>query len=131
MRGCQRRNYTAGTTTVCDPEHTLAGCGLLREGCVLPPVQWRLIVILIRPARQEAIPLLFEMIRELRSYEQSLDKLTTTPDELERDGFGPDPRFRALVASWEGKPAGYALFFDCYSTWRGRQLFLEDLFRPQ
>jgi GNAT superfamily N-acetyltransferase len=82
----------------------------------------------IRPARKEDAPLLFEMIRELAISEQSLDELTTTPDELVRDGFGPDPRFRALVAEWEGKPAGYALFFDCYSTWRGRQLFLEDLF---
>ena len=82
----------------------------------------------IRPACKEDVPLLFEMIRELAVSEQSLDKLTTSPDELERDGFGPDPRFRALVAEWEGKPAGYAIFFDCYSTWRGRQLFLEDLF---
>jgi GNAT superfamily N-acetyltransferase len=33
-----------------------------------------------------------------------------------------------LVAEWEGNPAGYALFFDCYSTWRGPQIFLEDLY---
>ena len=44
------------------------------------------------------------------------------------DGFGPEPKFRALIADWEGKPAGYALFFDCYSTWRGPQIFLEDLY---
>jgi GNAT superfamily N-acetyltransferase len=82
----------------------------------------------IRAASVEDVPLLFEMIRELADFEQSLDKLTTTPDDLERDGFGPKPRFRALVANWEGKPAGYALFFDCYSSWRGPQLFLDDLF---
>jgi GNAT superfamily N-acetyltransferase len=85
-------------------------------------------VLSIRPARREDVSLLFEMIRELAISEESLDKLATTPNELERDGFGPEPRFRALLASWDGKPAGYAIFFDCYSTWRGRQLFLEDLF---
>jgi GNAT superfamily N-acetyltransferase len=86
----------------------------------------------IRPAHKEDVPLLSEMIRELAVSEQSLDKLTTTPDELERDGFGPEPKFRALIAEWDGKPAGYALFFDCYSTWRGPQIFLEDLFvRPE
>jgi GNAT superfamily N-acetyltransferase len=49
-----------------------------------------------------------------------------------RDGFGPRPKFRTLIAEWNGETAGYALFFDFYSTWQGRQLFLEDLFvRPE
>ncbi len=34
----------------------------------------------------------------------------------------------ALIAEWDGQPAGYALFFGYYSTWAGRGLFLEDLF---
>jgi GNAT superfamily N-acetyltransferase len=68
------------------------------------------------------------MIRELAEFEKSLHKLTNTEAELLEDGFGLEPKFRALVADWEGEPAGYALFFDCYSTWRGRQIFLEDLF---
>ncbi len=82
----------------------------------------------IRAARMEDVPLLFEMIRELANSEQALDKLTNTEADLRRDGFGPEARFRALIANWEEKPAGYALFFDCYSSWRGRQIFLEDLF---
>jgi GNAT superfamily N-acetyltransferase len=32
----------------------------------------------------------------------------------------------------DNQPAGYAFFFNCYSTFRGRGLFLEDLFvRPE
>jgi len=42
--------------------------------------------------------------------------------------FGPDPKFRALIAEWKGQPAGYALFFGYYSTWAGAGLYLEDLF---
>jgi len=50
-----------------------------------------------------------------------------------RDGFGAMPKFRALIAEWEGQPAGYALFFEFYSSFQGRAgLFLEDIFvRPQ
>ncbi len=82
----------------------------------------------IRPSGREDVPVLYEMIRELADSEKSLDKLTTTQTDLMNDGFGPEPKFRALIADWEGKPAGYALFFACYSTWRGPQIFLEDLY---
>jgi len=86
----------------------------------------------IRPASKEDVGLLFEMIRELATFEKSLHKLTNTQADLMEDGFGPEPKFRALIADWEGEPAGYALIFDCYSTWRGRLMFLEDLYvRPE
>ena len=82
----------------------------------------------IRAATIEDVKLLKTMICELASYEKELDKVGITEDELARDGFGPQPRFRVLIAEWDLNPAGYALFFDFYSTWRGRQVFLEDLF---
>ena len=71
------------------------------------------------------------MIGELANFEHELASVTITADDLTRDGFGPEPKFRALIARWAGQAAGYAVFFDFYSTWQGRQLFLEDLFvRP-
>ena len=33
-----------------------------------------------------------------------------------------------LIAEFDDEPAGYAFFFDSYSTFQGRGLFLEDLF---
>jgi GNAT superfamily N-acetyltransferase len=68
------------------------------------------------------------MIRELAEYERELDGVTIREEDLVRDGFGENPRFRALIAEWDEQPAGYALFFSYYSTWAGRGLFLEDLF---
>ncbi len=68
------------------------------------------------------------MIRELAEFEHELEWVTIREEDLARDGFGESPRFRALIAEWDGQPAAYALFFGYYSTWVGRGLFLEDLF---
>jgi GNAT superfamily N-acetyltransferase len=82
----------------------------------------------IRPATVNDVTLLRTLIRELAEYEKELDNVLITEADLARDGFGPQPKFRILLAYWDQEPAGYALFFDFYSTWRGRQMFLEDLF---
>jgi GNAT superfamily N-acetyltransferase len=85
-------------------------------------------MLLIRPATIHDAALLRTMIRELAEFEHELELVTITEEELARDGFGQNPRFRAWIADWDGQPAGYALVFGYYSTWAGRGLFLEDLF---
>jgi GNAT superfamily N-acetyltransferase len=82
----------------------------------------------IRPASFHDASLLRTMIRELAEYEHQLDLVTIREEDLARDGFGDRPRFRALIAEWDGFAAGYTLFFGYYSTWAGPGLFLEDLF---
>lgn len=83
----------------------------------------------IRPATREDVPTLLMLIRELATYEKKRHKAVVTEDDLLRDGFGQQPKFRALMAEWEGRAAGYASFFYFYSTFQGRPaLFLEDLF---
>src|SRR5882757_8026353 len=83
----------------------------------------------IRPATRDDVPVLLSLIRELAAYEKKAHKAVVTENELLRDGFGPQQKFRALIAEWNGEPAGYASFFYFYSTFQGRvALFLEDLF---
>jgi GNAT superfamily N-acetyltransferase len=82
----------------------------------------------IRPGKVEDVALLRTMIRELAEFEHELEDVTIREEDLARDGFGVNPRFRTLIAEWDGQPAGYALFFNYFSTWSGRGLFLEDLF---
>lgn len=87
----------------------------------------------IRTATENDIPEILKLIRELAEYEKLAHLVVATADDLRRDGFSERPYFHVLTAEWEGEPAGYALYFFNYSTFRGRPgLFLEDLFvRPQ
>jgi GNAT superfamily N-acetyltransferase len=87
----------------------------------------------VRPATAADVPLILDFIRGLAEYERAPEEAVATEADLLRDGFGPVPRFRVVIAEWQGKPAGFAFFFFNYSTWKGRPgLFLEDLFvRPE
>jgi GNAT superfamily N-acetyltransferase len=82
----------------------------------------------IRAATIDDVTLVRKLICELAEYENELHQVQITEADLARDGFSPQPKFRVLLAYWDDAPAGYALFFDFYSTWRGRHMFLEDLF---
>jgi GNAT superfamily N-acetyltransferase len=87
----------------------------------------------IREASVEEVPLILSLIRELAEYEREPGAVRATENDLVRDGFSENPKFRVLIAELDGKPAGMAFFFYHYSTWQGRQgLFLEDFFvRPK
>ncbi len=86
----------------------------------------------IRPATKEDADLLAGMIRELAAFEKLEHEVGMTAEDVARDGFGPHPKFRAVIAQWNGEPVGYAVFFEFYSSFQGRAgLFLDDLYvRP-
>jgi GNAT superfamily N-acetyltransferase len=86
----------------------------------------------IRAANEPDTALILAFVRELAEYERAPSAAVATEEDLLRDGFGPQPRFRCLIAEWGHAPAGFALFFYNYSTWEGRAgIYLEDLFvRP-
>ena len=83
----------------------------------------------IRPATPADVPTILRFIRELAAYEREPDAVLATEADLLRDGFGPTPRFWALIAEHDGAPAGFALYFTSYSTWRGHHgIRLEDIY---
>jgi GNAT superfamily N-acetyltransferase len=86
----------------------------------------------IRPATINDASLLATMILELAEYEHLAHEAAVTAESIARDGFGPHPKFRAVIAELDGKAAGYAVFFEFYSTFQGRAgLFLDDIYvRP-
>jgi len=83
----------------------------------------------IRKATAHDATLILDFIRRLAEYEREPNAVIATEADLIRDGFGSEPKYRCLIAEWDGVPAGFALFHYNYSTWRGHPgLYLEDLF---
>ena len=80
----------------------------------------------IRPAVARDVALLKALLYEFAEFYKF--PVSISEEQLSRDGFGPQPSFQALIAEYDGETAGYALFFDYYSSFKGRCIFLEDLF---
>jgi GNAT superfamily N-acetyltransferase len=86
-------------------------------------------MLTIRNTTAKDVPLILEFIRALAKYEREPNAVVATEQDLLRDGFGLEPKYRCVIAEWDNVPAGFAFFFYHYSTWRGRPgLYLEDLF---
>lgn len=83
-------------------------------------------VIIRKAVREDCGPML-ELIKELADYEKALHEVTLTLEQFIEDGFGRSPVWGAFVAEFEGGIVGISLYYDRFSTWKGRRLYLEDL----
>ncbi len=81
----------------------------------------------IRLATRADVPRAFELICELATSQNAREQVETSPEILERDGFGANPLFGLLVAQLDKEVVGMALYYFRYSTWKGKRLYLEDL----
>ena len=83
----------------------------------------------IRSAQPNDAPTIFEFICALAEYENLCAEVTGDVGSLTEHLFGERPYAEALIAEWEGKSVGFALFFYRYSTFLTQPgLYLEDLF---
>jgi GNAT superfamily N-acetyltransferase len=89
--------------------------------------------LVIRKAEPADASLIFAFIEELAAFEKLAHEVDATRQDIETALFGDRPRVFADIAEWKGEPAGFALWFYNFSTFRGRHgLYLEDLFvRPE
>ena len=83
--------------------------------------------ILLREGKKSDMAAVLLLIKELATFEKEENAVEVTQDDLERDGFGNLPAFKIFVAEQEGEVIGMALFYERYSTWKGRIIHLEDL----
>jgi GNAT superfamily N-acetyltransferase len=84
--------------------------------------------IVVRPAEEKDVPLVFELVQGLAEYERLLDQLAATAEALRRFIF-EEKRAEVLIAEYGGHAAGYALFFSTFSTFTGKPgIYIEDLF---
>jgi len=81
--------------------------------------------IIIRKGTKNDLPAAFARVEELAEYEQAADKVSTSVKTYERDyeaGW-----FDLLIAETEeGENLGVMIYYNTFSTWKGRMLYLED-----
>jgi len=87
----------------------------------------------IRPAGEADVPLLFDLIAELASYEKLGDKVAGSAETLRRSLFEQEAAEALLVETADGEAVGYAIFFTNFSTFECRPgIWLEDVYvRPE
>ncbi|WP_317622237.1 GNAT family N-acetyltransferase [Pseudohongiella acticola] len=83
----------------------------------------------IRPAEIDDVPVILGFVRELAIYEKLLHEVVATEALFSEYLFGKHPVAEVIIAEWEQKAVGFALFFHNFSTFLGRPgIYLEDLY---
>ncbi|MGO8913268.1 MAG: N-acetyltransferase family protein [Bradyrhizobium sp.] len=88
--------------------------------------------LIIRRARPDEAGLVLSLVRELAEYEKLSHEVEATEAGIGEALFAANPRLFCDIAEWNGKVAGFAVWFINFSTFSGRSgIYLEDLFvRP-
>ena len=83
----------------------------------------------IRPAQQDEVGIVLQLIHDLALYEKAPNEVEATEKELLETIFVDNPRVFCDVVEVDGEIAGMAIWFLNYSTWQGKHgIYLEDLF---
>jgi GNAT superfamily N-acetyltransferase len=80
--------------------------------------------IRIRMGKTADLEAVFELVKELAEYEEALDEVTTSvPYYRKQFELGV---FSFFVAEKNAEIIGMMVFYDAFSTWKGKMLWLED-----
>jgi ribosomal protein S18 acetylase RimI-like enzyme len=83
--------------------------------------------LLIRKGKKEDMPAVLSLIKELATFEKEPAAVVINVDDLLKDGFSLNPLFQTFIAEYDDEIVGMALFYNRYSTWKGKTIHLEDL----
>ncbi len=83
---------------------------------------------IVQSAVLKDVPQIYNLIQKLAEYEREPNAVTLSLAQFAEDGFGTSPLWQALVARSDETVIGFALWYVRYSTWKGRRLYLEDLY---
>ena len=83
---------------------------------------------IIRSGEKKDAQSILNLIIELAVFEKEPNAVEITVEDIIRDGFSTSPKFKTFVAQEsDGTIIGMALFYERYSTWKGKTIHLEDL----
>tara|TARA_B000000557_G_C20788511_1_gene449855 strand:- start:689 stop:1174 length:486 start_codon:yes stop_codon:yes gene_type:complete len=83
--------------------------------------------VLVRDAVQNDMKQVLMLIKELAKFEKEPNAVILDEEQLVRDGFSENPKFKCFVAESNNEIIGMALGYPRYSTWKGVTMHLEDL----
>ena len=83
--------------------------------------------VLVRDAVQNDMKQVLMLIKELAKFEKEPNAVIINEEQLVRDGFSKNPKFKCFVAESNNEIIGMALCYPRYSTWKGATMHLEDL----
>lgn len=78
----------------------------------------------IRKGGKKDLPKVLDLVLELAIFENEPDAVTATLADYETSLA--DQTFEFQVAEAEGEIIGLILYYMCFSTWKGKMLYLED-----
>ena len=81
----------------------------------------------VRLGEEKDMQSVLNLITELAVFEKEPEAVEITVNDLVKDGFSENPKFKVYVAEQENTIIGIALFYERFSTWKGRTIHLEDL----
>ncbi|CAA0194213.1 Probable acetyltransferase, GNAT family [Tenacibaculum maritimum] len=82
----------------------------------------------IRIGKKKDMQDVLRLVKELALFEKLPKEVIISADDLISDGFGDTSKFKTFIAVEDnGNVIGMALFYERYSTWKGKTIHLEDL----
>lgn len=84
-------------------------------------------MVKLREATPQDVEAILGLIKELAAYERAPEQVVNTVPELTKDLFELKC-CNAIVAELHNTIVGFALYYTSYSTWKGKCLYLEDLY---
>ena len=85
--------------------------------------------IVIANAVREDASAIHGLLRKLSVALNRPHDVKSTPDDIARYGFGPNPTFETILARRGGVAVGLVLYFYEFSTWRGCPgVYIQDLY---
>lgn len=86
-------------------------------------------MISIRQSTEQDSSLILQFIKQLADYEKLTQEVIATEEQINKYLFGSEKVAEALIAEYDTKPVGFALFFKNFSTFLSLPgIYLEDLF---
>ncbi len=85
--------------------------------------------ITIRKAEKSDIPAIISLVKKLALFEKAPEEVTVTERDYLENGFSSDkPLFESNLAYIDNELVGFSLWYYRFSTWKGKRLYLEDIY---